>query len=81
MSLSYPIQLVYDLEEEDWEAQILDLPGCMSDGADPNEAVENIKDAQQTWIESCIENGQEVPLPSTEGTYVSSISLRKEYTG
>ena len=78
MGLSYPIQLVYDVEEGDWEAQILDLPGCMSDGADPNEAVENIKDAQYSWIDSCIEDGYEIPLPSTENTFVSSISLRKE---
>ena len=78
MSLSYPIQLVYDQEEGDWEAQILDLPGCMSDGADPNEAVENMKDAQYSWIEVCLERGNEVPLPSTENTYVSSVSLRKD---
>ena len=81
LSLSYPIQLVYDVEEGDWEAQILDLPGCMSDGATPNEAVENVRDAQLSWIDVCIEDGYEVPLPSTENTYVSSISLRKEYTG
>ena len=80
MSLSYPIQLVYDQEEGDWEAQILDLPGCMSDGATPDEAVENVRDAQLSWIDSCIEDGYEVPLPSTGNTYVSSISLRKEYT-
>lgn len=81
MSLSYPIQLVYDQEEDDWEAQILDLPGCMSDGATPNEAVENVRDAQLSWIDVCIEDGYEVPLPSTENTYVSPISLRKEAAG
>ena len=81
MSLSYPIQLVYDVEEGDWEAQILDLPGCMSDGATPNEAVENVMDAQLSWIDVCIERGNEVPLPSTENTYVSTISLRKEVAG
>lgn len=78
MSLSYPIQLVHDQEEGDWEAQILDLPGCMSDGATPNEAVRNVRDAQFAWIDSCIEDGYEVPLPSTENTYVSHVSLRKE---
>ena len=81
MSLSYPIQLVYDQEEGDWEAQILDLPGCMSDGADPNEAVRNVRDAQLSWIDVCIERGHEVPLPSTENTFVSSISQRKEVAG
>ena len=78
MSLSYPIQLVYDLEEGDWEAQILDLPGCMSDGKDPNEAVENVRDAQLGWIDSCLEDGDEVPLPSTENTYVATLGIEKE---
>ncbi len=81
MSLSYPIQLVYDSEYGYWIAEIPDLPGCMSDGADPNEAVRNIADAQYSWIEVCIERGHEVPLPSTENTFVSSISQRKEVAG
>jgi len=66
MSLSYPIQLVYDSEDEYWIAEIPDLPGCMSGGADPNEAVENIKDAQYSWIDVCIERGHEVPTPTYE---------------
>ena len=78
MSLSYPLLLVYDLDDEYWIARVPDLPGCTSDGADPNEAVENIRDAQLAWIDSCIEDGYEVPLPSTENTYVSLVSLRKE---
>ena len=67
MNLSYPIQLVYDGEEGDWVARMPDLPGCVSDGADPNEAVLNVADAQRLWIETCIEDGQEVPLPTNTG--------------
>ncbi len=66
MNLSYPILLVYDSEDEHWIAEIPDLPGCMSDGADPNEAVENVKDAQRAWVEVSIERGLEVPLPTYE---------------
>ena len=67
MNLPYPIQLVYDSEEGDWVARLPDLPGCVSDGADPNEAVRNVADAQRLWIETCIEDGQEVPLPTDTG--------------
>ena len=81
MSLSYPILLMYDQEDDYWIARILDLPGCTSDGATPNQAVENVRDAQLSWIDVCIEDGYEVPLPSTENTYVSPISLRKEVVG
>ena len=33
-------------------ALVPDLPGCMSDGASPEEAVANVQDAIDTWIEA-----------------------------
>lgn len=74
MSLSYPILLVYDQEDDYWIARIPDLPGCTSDGADPNEAVKNVRDAQLGWIDVCIERGQEVPLPTPDSISVSLAS-------
>jgi antitoxin HicB len=41
-----------------------DLPGCMSDGATPAEALANVYDAIGCWIEAAIEFGHEVPEPS-----------------
>ncbi len=41
-----------------------DLPGCMSDGATPEEAVSNIQDAIVTWIEAARDLGHAVPKPS-----------------
>ena len=78
MSLSYPIQLVYDQEEGCWLARLPDLPGCISDGATPNEVVGNIRDAQLAWVDSCIEDGQEVPLPTYEKTFAFLASDKKE---
>ena len=78
MNLSYPIELVYDREEGCWLARLPDLPGCISDGADPNEAVRNMADAQYSWIEVCIERGHEVPLPAYEKTFAFLASDRKE---
>jgi antitoxin HicB len=40
-----------------------DLPGCMSDGATPEEAVSNIQDAI-AWIEAARDLGHAVPQPS-----------------
>ena len=71
LSLSYPILLVYDSEDDYWIARIPDLPGCTSDGSCPDEAVENDKDAQQAWIESCMEDGLEIPLPTSDSVFVS----------
>ena len=41
-----------------------DLPGCMSDGATPEEAVANIQDAIIAWIEAARDLGHAVPKPS-----------------
>jgi predicted RNase H-like HicB family nuclease len=41
-----------------------DLPGCMSDGVTPEEAVSNIQDAIAAWIEAAQDLGHPVPAPS-----------------
>ena len=40
-----------------------ELPGCRSDGATPQEALENIYDAITCWIEAAQEMGRAVPQP------------------
>ena len=45
-------------------AIVPDLPGCMSDGATPEEAVVNVQDAIAVWIEAAGELGRPVPPPS-----------------
>ncbi len=42
-----------------------ELPGCMSDGDTPEEAIANLKDARDLYIQSLIEDELEVPLPQT----------------
>ena len=46
-------------------ARVPDLPGCMSDGDTPQEAVVNVQDAIMVWIDDAIERGRVVPQPST----------------
>jgi antitoxin HicB len=47
-----------------WLAEVPELPGCMSDGATPQEAVENVMDAIACWIEAAEEDGRPVPAPA-----------------
>jgi predicted RNase H-like HicB family nuclease len=44
-----------------WLAQVPDLPGCMSDGSTPQEAVHNVMDAIRCWMEAAREDGRNVP--------------------
>lgn len=45
-------------------ARVPDLPGCMSDGETPAEALENAYDAIACWIEAAHSLGRPVPPPS-----------------
>lgn len=47
-------------------AVVPDLPGCMSDGETPSEALANVQDAIAAWIEAATELGRSVPLPTQE---------------
>ncbi len=42
-----------------------ELPGCMSDGDTREEAIKNLRDARELYIQSLIEDGMEVPPPET----------------
>ena len=62
----YPI-LVEPLSPENgggFVATVPNLPGCMSDGATPEEAVSNGQDAIHSWIEAAEDMGHAVPAPS-----------------
>ena len=64
--LEYPV-VVEPLPAEDgggFVATVPDLPGCMSDGATPEEALSNVQDAISTWIEAAKDLGHAVPRPS-----------------
>ena len=64
--LTYPIviELLPPEEGGGFLALVPDLPGCMSDGASPEEAVANVQDAIATWIEAANDLGHAVPAAS-----------------
>jgi len=64
--LEYPI-VVEPLAAEDgggFAALVPDLPGCMSDGESPEEAISNVRDAIRTWLDTARETGRTIPAPS-----------------
>ena len=42
-----------------------DLPGCITTGETPEKVLSNSSDAKREWFKACIENGMEIPEPST----------------
>lgn len=66
--LEYPV-IVSPLPLEDgggFLATAPDLPGCMSDGETPQEAIINVQDAIAAWIEATADLGRDVPTPSRQ---------------
>lgn len=64
--LEYPV-LIEPLSPDDgggFLATVPDLPGCMSDGETPEEAIVNVQDAIAGWIETARGLGRAIPPPS-----------------
>ncbi|MDB5546020.1 MAG: hypothetical protein JWO64_3169 [Hyphomicrobiales bacterium] len=65
MTLEYPVN-IEKLPPEDgggYLATVPLLPGCMSDGETPEEALQNVQDAIRAWIEAARAWGRPVPEP------------------
>jgi len=64
--LDYPVT-IEPLADEDgggFLATAPDLPGCMSDGETPEEALANVRDAIAAWSHEARALGRPVPKPS-----------------
>jgi predicted RNase H-like HicB family nuclease len=46
-----------------YAAEVPELPGCISDGETPEEALANAYDAAQAWLDTAREMGRDVPVP------------------
>jgi predicted RNase H-like HicB family nuclease len=66
IKLYYPV-LIEPLTAEDgggFLATVPDLPGCMTDGETPEEALANVRGAIAEWIEEAETLGWPIPAPS-----------------
>lgn len=55
-----------DREDGGWVAEVPSLPGCISQGESREEALRNIQDAIETWIEGATAVGLVIPEDSLE---------------
>jgi predicted RNase H-like HicB family nuclease len=72
MNLPYHLVLVADQDEDGnagWVAEISELPGCISQGATPDEAVRKVRDAMGGWLAVALEDGSDIPEPRSETSY------------
>jgi antitoxin HicB len=69
--LEYYLELQYSVTlhpdpEGGYVAEIKDLPGCITQGDTLEEAMGNISEARELWIETAYDCGDDIPLPSQE---------------
>ena len=76
-TLSYPFEILPLSNAEGGGYAIIfpDLPGCRSDGATPEKAVENGRLAMEDWLAVAIEFNDAVPVPysSVSGRFVQRV--------
>lgn len=76
-TIEYPFEIRPLSKDEGggYSVSFPDIPGCWSDGATPEEAIENGRDALQSWLVVAQEFGDKVPKPfsAVSGRFVQRV--------
>lgn len=80
-SLEYYLGLPYTIElrnfpREGCFARVKELAGCLSQGDTVDEAVANIQEAMQLWLEVSLDHGDPIPEPRAEEEYSGKFVVR-----
>ncbi len=63
MKLVYP-SIFYNEKQGGYSVVVPDLPGCVTQGDNLEEAIEMAQDAALGWILTAIEENEDIPVPS-----------------
>lgn len=64
MALPYRTEIIKDTDEDGYVAYLPELKGCITTGTTESDALENLKDAKETWLSSALEHGDSIPEPA-----------------
>lgn len=59
----YQIIMYWSFDDNCYITEVPELPGCMSDGSTPQEAISNTQIIIAEWIETAKMRGQKIPEP------------------
>jgi len=76
LSAPFVRMLIPDMEEGGYVAEVLELPGCISEGETPEEAYRNLDDAMSAYIASLLEHNRPIPEPVGDKEYGGHFPLR-----
>jgi antitoxin HicB len=75
LSLKYSITIHQD-DEGGFVAEIVDLPGCITQAETIDELMSSIDEAKEAWITAAYEMGQDIPVPINSDEYKGRVLLR-----
>lgn len=75
--MRYPIVIERGDDTHAFGVVVPDLPGCFSAGDTLEEAFDMAKEAVEGWLEVCLDDGAEIPEPSS----LEAISNLSDYQG
>jgi len=69
MNYKYEIIIYWSKDDKAFVAEVPELPGCKSDGQSYQEAVVNVQQIIEEWIETSKSIGREIPTPKGKLMY------------
>jgi predicted RNase H-like HicB family nuclease/plasmid stability protein len=78
LKLPYHVVITHRVDESGdyYFATVQEMDGCMSDGATPEAAAKNIREAMELWIDGKLDGGYSVPEPFKDLSYSGKFVLR-----
>lgn len=78
LALPYKLEIHPDTEEGGYGARYPELPGCITCGETLDATAKNAEDAKKVWLEAALEDGMDIPEPSTDNLsqYSGQFKLR-----
>lgn len=76
MHLPYRMEIVPDTIEGGFAVRFPELPGCLTCGDSLEEAVRNAENCKREWLTVALEDGIDIPEPTTEDAYSGQFKLR-----
>ncbi len=70
----YHIEIFRDEQDNDFGAFIKEIPYVSAFGETPADAVKELETAYRLWLESSVENGDEIPAPSAKNEALREFS-------
>ncbi len=61
---------------EGFLVEVMELPGCMTDGQTEAEALANVPEAMAAWLETALLDGAPIPAPFPERAYSGKVIVR-----